>query len=72
MSGVNRPSKPAVAAARPHDAIHPHRVLMALLVVAIFICAVAGVVVMASMGQTTAALVIALVAGGSFCTAALC
>lgn len=72
MSGVNRSSKPAVVAARPRDAIHPHRVLMALLVVAIFICSIVGVVVMASMGQNTAALVIALVAGGCFSTAALC
>jgi len=72
MAGVNRSNRPVVVAARPRDAIHPHRVLMALFVVAIFICAVAGVIVMASMGQTTAALVIALVAGGSFCTAALC
>jgi hypothetical protein len=45
---------------------------MAFLAVTIFICAVAGVVAAASTGHETAALVIALVAGGSFLTAAFC
>lgn len=69
MVGVNRSSKPVTVTPRSSGAINPHRVLMALLLVAIFISAVVAVIVAASMGQTTAALIIALVAGGCFSTA---
>ena len=68
MVGVNRSSKPAIVTPRFSGAINPHRVLMAILMVAIFISAIVAVVVAASMGQTTAALIIALVAGGCFST----
>jgi hypothetical protein len=44
---------------------------MAFFVVAVFVASVAAIMVAASTGHTTAALAIALVAGGSF-SAALC
>lgn len=63
MAAANGSSKPVVS---PRSS--GHRILLALLVTGIFVAAVAGIVVTASMGQTTAALIIALVAGGSFST----
>lgn len=71
MVGVNRSSK-AVVAPRAGAAVNAHRVLMALLAVTIFICAIVGVVAAATTGHETAALIIALVAGGSFSAAAFC
>lgn len=69
MSGVNdRPSKPPVVTPRP-GAISPHRVLLAVLMVAIFISAVVGVAVTLSMGQTQIAIIISIVAGGFFLSA---
>ncbi|MCV7100152.1 hypothetical protein [Mycobacterium palustre] len=52
-------------------AITSNRVVLAALMISIFVGAIVGIVVTLSMGQTTAALVIALVAGGFF-SAALC
>lgn len=66
-----RSSKVAVAP-RAGAAVNPHRLLVALLTVTVFIASIVGVVAAATMGQHTAALVIALVAGGSFSAAALC
>ncbi|WP_197516139.1 hypothetical protein [Mycobacterium sp. 1465703.0] len=45
---------------------------MAFLTVTVFICAVVGVIAAAVMGQTTAALLIALVAGAWFSAAVFC
>lgn len=64
MAAANGPSKPVVVSPRSSG----HRILLALLVATTFLAAVAGIVVTASMGQNTAALIIALVAGGSFST----
>jgi hypothetical protein len=41
---------------------------MAFFMFALFVAAIAGMAVAASTGHTTAGLVVALVAGGSFCT----
>lgn len=71
MVGVNRTNK-AMVTPRSGAAVNSHRLFMAFLAVTIFISAVAGVVAAASTGHETAALVIALVAGGSFVTAAFC
>jgi len=71
MVGVDRPSK-AVVAPRSGAAVNSHRLLTAFLAITIFICAIVGVVATASTGHETAALIIALVAGGSFLTAAFC
>lgn len=65
-------SSKAVVAPRAGAAVNPHRLLVAFLTVTIFVAAIVGVVAAASMGQDTAALIIALVAGGSFSAAALC
>jgi hypothetical protein len=65
---VYRARKSAVAP-RPHGAVSGYRVLLALLLTTVFLCAVAAIVIAASMGHQTAALVIALVAGGSFSAA---
>jgi hypothetical protein len=65
------PTKPIVVAPGWNRAITSHRAVLAVLMVSIFIGAVVGIVVTLSTGQTTAALVIALVAGGFF-SAALC
>ncbi|BBZ47123.1 hypothetical protein [Mycobacterium parmense] len=65
---ADRSHKPS-AAPRPRGASGSHPMLMAAFVVTIFISAIVGIVVAASMGQTTAALIIALVAGGSFSAA---
>jgi hypothetical protein len=71
MVGVDRPHK-TVVAPRTGAAVNSHRVLVAFLTVTVFICAIVGVVAAAMMGQTTAALLIALVAGGWFSAAAFC
>lgn len=71
MVGMDRSSK-AVVAPRSGAAISSHRLLMAFLVVTVFIAAIVSVVAAATMGHGTAALVIALVAGGSFLAAAFC
>lgn len=67
MVRVNRTNK-AMVTPRSGAAVNSHRLFMAFLAVTIFISAVAA----ASTGHETAALVIALVAGGSFMTAAFC
>lgn len=64
MAAANGPSKPIVVSPRSSG----HRIVLALLVAASFVAAVTGIVVTASMGQNTAALIIALVAAGSFST----
>lgn len=71
MVGVERSSK-AVVAPRAGAAVNSHRLLMAFLTVTIFICAIVSVIAAASTGHGTAALIIALVAGGSFLSAAFC
>jgi hypothetical protein len=71
MVGVDRPHK-TVIAPRTGAAVNSHRLLVAFLTVTVFICAVVGVIAAAMMGQTTAALLIALVAGGWFSAAAFC
>ena len=71
MAAAHGSSKPVVVAPRPSGAISSHRILLALVVAMALIAAITGVVVAASTGHTTAALVIALVAGGWF-SAALC
>lgn len=71
MVGVDRPHK-TVVAPRTGAAVNSHRVLVAFLTVTVFICAIVGVIAAAMMGQTTAALLIALVAGGWFSAAAFC
>ncbi|MDM4142174.1 MULTISPECIES: hypothetical protein [Mycobacterium] len=71
MVVVDRPHK-TVVAPRTGAAVNSHRVLVAFLTVTVFICAIVGVVAAAMMGQTTAALLIALVAGGWFSAAAFC
>ena len=68
MAGLDRPHRP-LAAQRSVGAASSHRILMAALVVTIFISAIVGIVVAASTGHATLALIIALVAGGSFCAA---
>lgn len=70
MVGVDRSSKAVVA--HPGGAVNSHRLLMAFLTVTVFICAIVAVVAAAATGHGTAALIIALVAGGSFSTAAFC
>lgn len=62
----------AVIAHHRGAAVNPHRVLVAALTVTLFISAIVAVVTAANMGQSTAALIIALVAGGAFSAAALC
>ena len=64
-------SKPVTVAPSWNRAITAHRAVLAVLMISIFVGAVVGIVVTLSAGQTTAALVIALVAGGFF-SAALC
>ncbi|BCZ20275.1 hypothetical protein MYSE111917_11900 [Mycobacterium senriense] len=71
MAGVERSRKAAIAP-RAGAAVNSHRLLVAFLTVTVFICAIVGVVAAAMMGQSTAALLIALVAGGWFSAAALC
>ncbi len=71
MAGMDRSSK-AVVAPRAGAAVNSHRLLMAFLAVTIFICAIVGIVAAATTGHGTAALIIALVAGGSFSAAAFC
>lgn len=71
MAGVDRPHK-TVIAPRTGAAVNSHRLLVAFLTVTVFICAIVGVIAAAMMGQTTAALLIALVAGGWFSAAAFC
>lgn len=71
MSAPHGSGKYVVVAPRASGAVHSHRILLALVMVMAFIAAITGVVVAASTGHTTAALVIALVAGGWF-SAALC
>lgn len=71
MAAAHGPSKYVVVAPRPSGAVHSHRILLALVVVIALIAAITGVIVAASTGHATAALVIALVASAWFC-AALC
>lgn len=71
MVGVDRPRKTGIAP-RSGAAVNSHRLLVAFLTVTVFICAIVGVIAAALMGQTTAALLIALVAGGWFSAAAFC
>lgn len=71
MVGVDRPHK-TVIAPRTGAAVNSHRLLVAFLTVTVFICAIVGVIAAAMTGQTTAALLIALVAGGWFSAAAFC
>jgi hypothetical protein len=71
MVGVNRSSK-VVITPRAGATVHSHRLLVAVLTVTVFICAVVGVIAAAVMGQTTAALLIALVAGAWFSAAVFC
>lgn len=63
-----RPSSPPRAGA----AVNSHRVLVAFLTVTVLISAIVGAIAAAAMGQPTAALLIALVAGGWFSAAVLC
>jgi hypothetical protein len=65
---VNRTSKSVVVAPRSSKAIDSHRLLMAFFMLTLFVAAVAGIEVAATTGHTTAGLVVALVAGGSFST----
>jgi hypothetical protein len=65
-------SKPTIVSPRWDRAITSHRLVLAVLMVAIFISAVGGIVVSMSMGQTTTATVIALIAGGFFSAAIFC
>ncbi|OBJ33560.1 hypothetical protein [Mycobacterium colombiense] len=71
MVGVDRSQK-SVIAPRAGAAVNSHRVLVAFLTVTVLICAIVGAIAAAAMGQTTAALLIALVAGGWFSAAVLC
>ncbi|WP_374022414.1 hypothetical protein [Mycobacterium sp. HNNTM2301] len=71
MAAPHGSGKYVVVAPRASGAVHSHRILLALVVVTALIAAITGVVVAASTGHATAALVIALVAGGWF-SAALC
>ncbi|OBH53254.1 hypothetical protein [Mycobacterium sp. E2479] len=71
MVDVDRPRK-AVITPRAGAAVNSHRLLVAIVTVTVFVCAIVGVIAAAVMGQTTAALFIALVAGGWFSAAALC
>ncbi|GAA4542928.1 hypothetical protein [Mycobacterium paraffinicum] len=71
MAAAHGSSKHVVVAPRPSGVVHSHRILLAVFVVMALIAAITGIVVAASTGHTTAALVIALVAGGWF-SAALC
>ncbi len=71
MVGVDRTNK-AMVTPRSGAAVNSHRLFTAFLAVTTFICAIVGVVAAATTGHETAALVIALVAGGSFLTAAFC
>ncbi|OBG63409.1 hypothetical protein [Mycobacterium sp. E3339] len=71
MAAPHGSGKYVVVAPRATGAVRSHRILLALAVVMAFIAAVTGIVVAATTGDTTAALVIALVAGGWF-SAALC
>lgn len=69
---MHRTSKFVVASPRASKTIDPRRLLMAFFVVAIFIASVAAVMVAASTGHPTAALSIALVAGGCFASGIFC
>ncbi len=60
--GEPRPVRPV----HPSSAVHGHRVLLGMLLVLIGISAIVGVVVAATSGQPTIALVIALFAGAFF------
>lgn len=65
MSGVNgRQLKPAAPAPRVQGG--SHRLLLGYLLCAIGLTAIVAVVVAAAMGQSTVALVIALVTGAVF------
>jgi hypothetical protein len=64
---VTQPSKSLVAP-RSSRAIDARRLLMALFMLCLFVAAIAGLDVAATTGHTTAGLVVALVAGGSFST----
>lgn len=69
MSGS---TKPTIVTPRWNRAITSHRVVLVALMVTIFISAILGVVIALSAGQTTAALVIGLLAGGFFSAALFC
>ncbi|QBC86307.1 hypothetical protein [Mycobacterium avium] len=71
MVGVDR-SRKAVIVPRAGAAVNSHRVLVAFLTVTVLISAIVGAIAAAAMGQPTAALLIALVAGGWFSAAVLC
>ena len=71
MVGVDR-SRKAVIAPRSGAAVNSHRLLVAVLTVTVLVGAIMGAIAAAAMGQTTAALLIALVAGGWFSAAVLC
>jgi hypothetical protein len=58
-----------VAPPRSTRGIDTRGLLMAVFMVALFVTAIAGLEVAATTGHTTAGLVVALVAGGSFSTA---
>ncbi|TDH55508.1 hypothetical protein E2F47_09920 [Mycobacterium eburneum] len=64
--------KPVVVTPRTTGTISPRRVVLATLLVAIFVSAIVGIVVTTAMGQTTAALAIALVTAAFFCSFAFC
>ncbi|MGV0834032.1 hypothetical protein [Mycolicibacterium thermoresistibile] len=55
-----------VVSSRPSGSSVDTRWLLGVLLVLIAICAIAGIVVATSMGQTTVALVIALITGAFF------
>lgn len=55
-----------VVSPRPGGSSFDTRWLLGILLVVIAVCAIAGIVVATSMGQTTVALVIALITGAIF------
>lgn len=66
---MNRASKSLVSTPpRSGRAIDSHQLLLAFFLVGLLIAVVAAIMLAASTGHVTAALVIALVAGGSFST----
>ncbi|BBY58788.1 hypothetical protein [Mycolicibacterium sarraceniae] len=67
MSGME-PSRRAL----PSSAINPHRGVMGLLMIVVFIAGIAGVVVALSMGHAAAVLSIVLIAFGLIAAAAIC
>jgi hypothetical protein len=69
MSGS---TKPIIVTPRWDRVITSHRAVLVVFMVVIFLSAVAGIALTLSAGQTTAAITIALIAGGFFSAAAFC